>query len=153
MTLEFFKYSSKIPIGILKYVRTKGFNWSEVHLYRSNFLQNPYFSSLKAQQSSLYYRLQMRQSNVSSQRFACPARGQQAKNHFKRQRFQQKSGSRFKVTLVPEASGLKIQKMKRGVAEPSMSSFFTTHLLYVLVSISVLFQDFFLNPLLHTYIH
>ena len=22
------------------------FNWSEVHLYRSNFLQNPYFSSV-----------------------------------------------------------------------------------------------------------
>ena len=21
----------------------KGFNWSEVHFYRSNFLQNPYF--------------------------------------------------------------------------------------------------------------
>ena len=25
-------------------VRQKVFNWSEVHLYRSNFLQNPYFS-------------------------------------------------------------------------------------------------------------
>ena len=25
-------------------VRTKVVNWSEVHLYRSNFLQNPYFS-------------------------------------------------------------------------------------------------------------
>jgi hypothetical protein len=24
-------------------VRKKVFNWSEVHLYRSNFLQNPYF--------------------------------------------------------------------------------------------------------------
>ena len=24
--------------------RTKVFNWSEVHLYRNNFLQNPYFS-------------------------------------------------------------------------------------------------------------
>ena len=23
----------------------KMFNWSEVHLYRSNFLQNPYFNS------------------------------------------------------------------------------------------------------------
>ena len=29
-----------------KKVRTKVFNWSEVHLYRSNFLQNPYFSYL-----------------------------------------------------------------------------------------------------------
>ena len=26
-----------------KKVRTKGFNWSEVHSYESNFLQNPYF--------------------------------------------------------------------------------------------------------------
>ena len=26
-------------------VRKKVFNWSEVQLYRSNFLQNPYFSS------------------------------------------------------------------------------------------------------------
>ena len=26
-------------------VRKKVFNWSEVHLYRSNFLQNPYFSA------------------------------------------------------------------------------------------------------------
>ena len=25
-------------------MKTKVFNWSEVHLYRSNFLQNPYFS-------------------------------------------------------------------------------------------------------------
>ena len=25
-------------------VRKKGFNWSEVHCHRSNFLQNPYFS-------------------------------------------------------------------------------------------------------------
>ena len=29
---------------IWKKVRTKGFNWSEVHLYGSNFLQDPYFS-------------------------------------------------------------------------------------------------------------
>ena len=29
---------------IWKKLRTKVFNWSEVHLYRSNFLQNPYFS-------------------------------------------------------------------------------------------------------------
>ena len=29
-----------------KKVRTKVFNWSEVHLYRSNFLQNPYFNTL-----------------------------------------------------------------------------------------------------------
>ena len=28
-----------------KKVRTKVFNWSEVHFYRSNFLQNPYFSN------------------------------------------------------------------------------------------------------------
>ena len=30
-------------VMIWKKVRTKGFNWSEAHLYRSNFLQNPYF--------------------------------------------------------------------------------------------------------------
>ena len=30
--------------NLRKKVRTKEFNWSEVHLYRSNFLQNPYFS-------------------------------------------------------------------------------------------------------------
>ena len=34
---------------LLKYdcgqkVRKKVFNWSEVHLYQSNFLQNPYFN-------------------------------------------------------------------------------------------------------------
>ena len=29
----------------LPILRKKVFNWSEVHLYRSNFLQNPYFSS------------------------------------------------------------------------------------------------------------
>ena len=29
---------------IWKKVRTKVFNWSEVHLYQSNFLQNPYFN-------------------------------------------------------------------------------------------------------------
>ena len=29
---------------IWKKVRTKVFNWSEVHLYRSNFFQNPYFN-------------------------------------------------------------------------------------------------------------
>ena len=29
-----------------KKVRTKVFNWSEVHLYQSNFLQNPYFRHL-----------------------------------------------------------------------------------------------------------
>ena len=28
---------------IWKKVRTNGFNWSEIHLYGSNFLQNPYF--------------------------------------------------------------------------------------------------------------
>ena len=26
------------------YVHKKMFNWSEVHLYQSNFLQNPYFN-------------------------------------------------------------------------------------------------------------
>ena len=31
-----------------KKVKTKVFNWSEVHLYRSNFLQNPYFRFLHA---------------------------------------------------------------------------------------------------------
>ena len=50
-----------------KKVRTKVFNWSEVHLYRSNFLQNPYFNRYRSfpvltkgkyvpQQCSLRYR-------------------------------------------------------------------------------------------------
>jgi hypothetical protein len=31
------------------------FNWSEVHFYRSNFLQNPYFSDLKSFSRSLEF--------------------------------------------------------------------------------------------------
>ena len=37
------RYNSKTS----QKVRKKMFNWSEVHLYRSNFLQNPYFSTLR----------------------------------------------------------------------------------------------------------
>ena len=33
---------------IWKKRRTKVFNWSEVHFYQSNFLQNPYFSIAQA---------------------------------------------------------------------------------------------------------
>ena len=36
------RYNSKTS----QKVRKKMFNWSEVHLYRSNFLQNPYFNTL-----------------------------------------------------------------------------------------------------------
>ena len=34
------------PFWIWKKGGTKVFNWSEVHFYRSNFLQNPYFTTL-----------------------------------------------------------------------------------------------------------
>ena len=34
----------QISADLEKKVRTKGFNWSEVHLYWNNFLQNPYFN-------------------------------------------------------------------------------------------------------------
>ena len=40
------------PALIWKKRRTKVFNWSEVHFYRSNFLQNPY-SSLKLHNRNL----------------------------------------------------------------------------------------------------
>ena len=49
----------------------------------------------------------------------------------------------FKVTLVPEASGLKIQKMKRGVAEPSMLSFFYDAFVVCLSQYICVFPRFF----------
>ena len=38
-------FGTNEPVLIWKKVRTKAFNWSEVHLYRSDFLQNPYFTT------------------------------------------------------------------------------------------------------------
>ena len=47
-------------------VRKKVFNWSEVHLYQSNFLQNPYFNYedrkmciIKIELSKITYRFQI----------------------------------------------------------------------------------------------
>ena len=40
---------------IWKKRRTKVFNWSEVHFYRSNFLQNPYFNRQALLNNTLYF--------------------------------------------------------------------------------------------------
>ena len=51
--LHFFSRSALIWCWSGKKVKTKVFNWSEVHLYQSNFLQNSYFSYCRSIQDSM----------------------------------------------------------------------------------------------------
>ena len=52
-----FVRSTSIEMWSGKKRRTKVFNWSEVHFYRSNFLQNPYFSNYRLLNGQTYFSL------------------------------------------------------------------------------------------------